>query len=108
MNFDVACSNYFISTKLFTCFYRTSYLFHVFCPMQTINRSLYDSQGRIQGVFEAGIPVWAPKFCAQKIFSDHFIFNGVLCVNLFFNQIQSKGLKKVCDCTLKLRLVYIN
>ena len=52
-------------------------------------------QGRIQGVFEAGIPVWAPKFGAQKMFSGHFIFNGVLCVNLFFNQIQSKGLKKM-------------
>ena len=65
-------------------------------------------QGRIQGVFEAGIPVWEPKFSAQKMFSGHFIFNGVLCVNLFFNQIRSKGLKKMCDCTLKLRLVYIN
>ena len=65
-------------------------------------------QGRIQGVFKAGIPVWVPKFGTQKIFSGHFIFNGVLCVNLFFNQIQSKGLKKMCDCTLKLRLVYIN
>ena len=52
-------------------------------------------QGRIQGVFEAGIPVWAPKFGAQKMFSGHFIFNGVLCVNLFFNQIWSKGLKKM-------------
>ena len=45
---------------------------------------------------------------AQKIFSGHFIFNGVLCVNLFFNQIRSKGLKMMCDCTLKLHLVYIN
>ena len=65
-------------------------------------------QGRIEGIFEAGIPVWAPKFGGQTIFSGHFIFNGVLWVNLLFNQIRSKGLKKACDCTLKLRLVYIN
>ena len=65
-------------------------------------------QGCIQGVFEAGILVWVPKFGTQKNFSVHFIFNGVLCVYLFFNQIWSKGLKKMCDCTLKLRLVYIN
>ena len=37
-------------------------------------------QGRIQGVFEAGIPVWTPKFGAQKNFSGQFNFNGVLCV----------------------------
>ena len=35
-------------------------------------------QGLLQGVFEVDIPVWAPKFGAQKIFSSHFIFNGLL------------------------------
>ena len=48
-------------------------------------------QRRIQRVSEAGIPVWAPKFGAQKIFSGHFIFNGLL---FSIKYDQSKGLKR--------------
>ena len=60
------------------------------------------------GVFKAGIPVWGPKFSAQKIFSGRFIFNVVLWVKLFFSQTWSKGLKTMCDCMLKLRHVHID
>ena len=67
-----------------------------------------DGQGHIQGVFETSILVWAPKFGAHKIFSGHFTFNEVLQVNLFLNHIRSKGVKKMCDCALKLHHVYIN
>ena len=61
------------------------------------------ARGRIQGVCEAGLPVWAPKFGAQNILSGYFIFNGVLWVNLSFNQMWLD-----VDCTLKLGHVYIN
>ena len=64
--------------------------------------------GTYPGGFRSRYTGMGDKFGAQKHFSGHFIFNGVLCVNLFFNQIRSKGLKMMCDCTLKLRLVYIN
>ena len=44
----------------------------------------FDQQGRIQWGFEAGISVWVPKFSPPKIFSSHFVFNGVLWVKSFF------------------------
>ena len=74
----------------------------IFCAkMSLIEINL--AQRHIWVVFEVGLPVWAPKFGAQKFFSAHFIFNEVLWVNLF-----SIKYGWMCDCTLKLRHVYIN
>ena len=83
-------------------YYRKHYMAIIFsAKMSLIEINL--ARRRIQGVCEAGLPVWAPKFGAQKIFSGHFIFNGVLWVNLSFNQMWLD-----VDCTLKLGHVYIN
>ena len=49
----------------------------------------------MSGMYPGGFRSRYTGIGAQKNFSGHFIFNGVLCVNLFFNQIRSKGLKKM-------------
>ena len=68
-------------------YYKKHYMAMIFCAkMFLIEINL--AQRRIHGVFKAGLSVRAPKFGAQNIFSGHFIFNGVLWVNLFFNQIR--------------------
>ena len=83
-------------------YYKKHYMALIFCAkMFLIEINL--AQRRIQGVFEAGLPVRAPKFGAQNIFSGHFLFNGVLWVNLFFNQIRLDVWLYV-----ELRHVYIN
>ena len=62
-----------------------------------MNMSIYICmQGRIQGVFEAGIPVWAPK----KIFQVTLFLMEYFGL-IFFPIKYSQGLKKMCDCTLK-------
>ena len=48
-----------------------------------------------------------PNSVSKKIFQVILVL--MECFGfVFFNQIWSKGLKKMCDCTLKLHLVYIN
>ena len=56
-------------------YYKKHCMAKIFCAKMSLIEINLD-QRHIQGVFEAGLPVWAPKFGAQNIFSGHFIFNG--------------------------------
>ena len=76
----------------------------IFCAkMSLIEINL--AQRHIQGVFYEGLPVQAPKFGAPKFFIGFFIFNLVLWVNLFFNQIRLNVwlYAEVMSCLYKLK-----
>ena len=83
-------------------YYKKHYMAIIFyAKMSLIKINL--TQRRIQWFFEAGLPVWAPKFGAQKFFSGHLFLMKYF--GLIFFSIKYGWM---CDCTLKLRHVYLN